>query len=441
MAEQDSQALSMQNPEPEFAAWLAIDWADKKHYWSLQVAGSNRKEPERGELENTPEAVEVWAAELSRRFGGQPLAVALEQRRGALVAMLSKYGQLHLYPVHPATLADYRRAWQSSGSKNDRSDADLLLEVLCLHRDRLRRLEPDTTEMRWLQFLVENRRKLVDERTALSNQLTDLLKLYFPQILVWFSDVTSQLVEDLLGRWPTLGRLQAARPATLEKFFQEHHSRQDSIGERIERIHQAIPATRDQAVIETARVMARAYVAQMACLREAIGELEQQIEEQAHQQPDWEIFDSFPGAGKVFAPRLMTTMGSRRDRFGSASEVQCFSGIAPVKEASGNSEWVHMRWACSKFQRQSFHEWAGCSIQFCGWAKAYYDLKRSENKSHHTVVRALAFKWIRILYRCWKDRQLYREEIYLASLAKRNPSLYRLAQAVEVSRQATGVAV
>jgi transposase len=126
----------------------------------------------------------------------------------------------------------------------------------------------------------------------------------------------------------------------------------------------------------------------------------------------------------------MAALGSRRERFASAAELQCFSGIAPVKEASGNSQWVPMRWACPKFLRQSFHEWAACSIHFCDWAKAYYDQQRSRQKSHHTAIRALAFKWIRILYRCWKDRQPYREEIYLLSWAKRNLPRPRLAQSV-----------
>jgi hypothetical protein len=87
MMEQNLPAPLIQNPEPEFAAFVAIDWADKKHYWSLQVPGSQRIE--RGELDNTPEAIEVWATELHLRFVGRPLAVALEQCRGALVAMLS----------------------------------------------------------------------------------------------------------------------------------------------------------------------------------------------------------------------------------------------------------------------------------------------------------------------------------------------------------------
>lgn len=414
--------MPSQDQEPEFAAFMAIDWADKKHYWSLRIASSNQIE--RGEVDNTPEAIDVWVTELHLRFGQKLLAVALEQRRGALVARLSKYGQLHLYPVHPLTLAKYREAWYPSRSKNDPKDADLILEILWQHRARLRRLEPDTPAMRLLQFHVENRRKLIDQRTAISNRLTDLLKIYYPQILVWFDGPDTPLVGDLLKRWPTIADLQRAKPATLERFFHQHNCRDaDKTQQRIEQIRRAIPATEDEAVIASARFMAGVCVQQIAGLREAIGELDQVISEVARQQPDWNIFDSLPGAGDVFAPRLMAAMGSRRERFESAADLQCFSGIAPVKEASGNSQWVHMRWACPKFQRQTFHEWAACTLQFCGWAKAYYDEQRGKRKSHHTAIRALAFKWTRILYRCWKERRPYREDIYLASLAKRTPPL------------------
>ena len=431
MTPENSQALPAQNPEPAFAALVAIDWADKKHYWSLQVAGS--KQIERGDLDNTPEAIEVWVTELRRRFQGRPLGVALEQRRGALVAMLSKYGELYLYPVHPLTLAKYREAFYPSRSKNDPKDADLLRELLSQHRDRLRRLDPDTAAMRRLQVDVENRRKLVDQRTALSNQLTDLLKLYYPQILVWFPDLCSSLIGDLLRRWPTLVELQKARPATLGKFFRQHNCRHEQqIQWRIEQIQQAVPATYDEALIGPSRFMALVCVEQIACLQRAIREVETKIAELARQQADWEIFDSLPGAGEVLAPRLMAAMGSRRERFQSANELQCFAGIAPVKEASGNSQWVHRRWACPMFMRQSFHEWAACSIHFSAWAKAHYDQLRLRNKSHHTAVRALAFKWMRILYRCWRDRQPYREDIYLTSLAKRNLPLKQLVKSVQM---------
>ena len=53
--EQIPQPIVKAEPEPEFAAFIAIDWADQKHYWSLQVAG--QKGLQRGTLDHTPEAV------------------------------------------------------------------------------------------------------------------------------------------------------------------------------------------------------------------------------------------------------------------------------------------------------------------------------------------------------------------------------------------------
>jgi hypothetical protein len=101
----------------------------------------------------------------------------------------------------------------------------------------------------------------------------------------------------------------------------------------------------------------------------------------------------------------------------------CYSGISPVQEASGKSQWVHFRWICPKFLRQTFHEFAGHSIQRSQWARAYYQLQRDRRKSHQAAVRALACKWIRILFRCWKDHQPYEEATYLESQRRRSASI------------------
>ncbi len=118
-----------------------------------------------------------------------------------------------------------------------------------------------------------------------------------------------------------------------------------------------------------------------------------------------------------------TALGSQRDRYASAEEVQKYSGIAPVTERSGKKKWIHFRWACPKFLRQSFHEWAGHSIAQSVWARAYYQQQRQRGKDHHAAVRALAFKWIRIVFRCWQDGAVYDENRYLATLAKRGSLL------------------
>jgi len=218
--------------------------------------------------------------DLQQRFGGRPIAVILEQSRGALVYMLTKYPHLVLFPVHPTTAACYRETFAPSGAKSDPSDTESLLDLLLRHRERLRPLHPDTVETRLLHFLVEERRQTVDDKTRQGHRLTDCLKLYFPQILSWFDDVTSPLVGDLLERWPNLEQLQRAHPGTLRKFFQQHNCRSaEKTEERIAAIYQATSATQDAAVLEACALIARVLVAQLATLRGNIVAFEVRIAE------------------------------------------------------------------------------------------------------------------------------------------------------------------
>src|ERR1022692_443292 len=202
--------------EPQFAAFVAIDWADQKHAWSLQAAGSDQREAD--EMKHTPEPVGAWVSMLSARFAGQPIAVALEQSHGALVFMLGQYADLHLYPIHPRAAAQFRAALYPSGAKDDPVDADLLLDMLVLHRKHIRPLRPDNQPTRLVQHQVEARRRLVNEKTRQVQRLTAKLKIYFPQVLDWFDKMDSPLVGALLHRWPTLPDLQRARSGTIRSF-------------------------------------------------------------------------------------------------------------------------------------------------------------------------------------------------------------------------------
>jgi len=404
--------------ETAFAAFIGVDWADQRHAWAMQIPDGTLLQ---GELTHTPEAVEAWAMELGTRFNGQPIAVALEQSRGSLVFMLSKYAHLVLFPVHPTTLVKYRQGFRPSGAKSDPSDAAFLVELLVHHRDKLRRLNPDTVETRTLQFLVEGRRKFVNEKTRYSNRLTDCLKMYYPQVLNWFCEVSSEIAGDFLQRWPRLENVQKARPETLRKFFLQHHSANaETVERRLEEMRRAVPATKDAAVLTACVSNTAVLVRILRDLRAAIHDYDKQIDTLARQHPEFALFDSFPGAGSALVPRLIAALGTQRERYQNASEVQCYSGIAPVVASSGKQCWVHWRWACPKFMRQTFHEWAGHSIRFSTWAKAYYEKQRAKGKSANTAIRCLAFKWIRILFRCWKDHQHYREELYQAALAHRS---------------------
>ena len=404
----------------EFAAFVGIDWADRQHVWALSAVGSSTIE--RGQMLHTPEAVDQWAVELERRFEGRPIAVALEQSHGPLVFMLSKYAHLVLYPVHPSAAANYRKSFRPSGAKDDPYDASMLLDLLMRHGEQLRCLQPDTPETRTLQLLVQERRKLVNEKTRYSNRLTAHLKLYFPQVLGWFVQVTSEITGEFLERWPTLEKLQRARPATIRRFLCDHNSRDaEKLETRLEQIRHAVPATHDVAVVTASSTAVMALVRLVKELRRSIAAYDKQIEALARAHPDFDLFNSLPGAGPVLVPRLIAALGTQRERYQSAREIQCYSGIAPVVERSGNQYWVHWRWACPKFLRQTFQEWALHSIGQSEWAREYYEEKRAKGKSQHSVLRSLAFKWIRILFRCWKNRTPYNEQLYQRARAKRRP--------------------
>jgi len=405
--------------DSRFAAYAAIDWADRKNSWMVLAAGSNT--PQQGEFENTPEAVDLWATELYQRFQGAPVVVCLEQKRGPLVYMLTKYSHLVLMIAHPNTAAAYRETFAPSGAKDDGNDTASLLDLLLRHPEQLRALTPDTEETRLIQFLSQERRRLVDLRTAECNRLQAGLKLYFPQILQWFDDLASPLVGDLLERWPTLEQRQRVNPAKLRKFFSEHNCRnQEKIDQRIEQVYAAMLATTDQAVIQAAVAMTRGQLALIATLRSQIANLEKQLAQLEAAHPDSRIFRSFPGSGDALTPRLIAAFGTQRDRYHDAAEMQQFSGIAPITRASGQSRRVCFRWAAPKFLRQTFHEFAECSISRSEWARTYYHYLRNEKKkNHHAAVRALAYKWIRILFRCWKDGILYDERIHLRALQQR----------------------
>jgi transposase len=222
----------------EFAAFIGLDWADTKHDICLQVAGSEKREFQ--VLEHRPEVIDAWATDLLQRFQGRLIAIALELNKGPIVEALRKYDGLVLFHINPMMLARYREAFTPSRAKNDPTDAELQLDLLLRHREKLKPLAPQRPEMRALSQLVEHRRRLVADRVRITNRLTSALKTYFPQVLQWLPKKETQLFCDFLSQWPTLKAAQLARRSTLERFFRQHHVHgEQRINERLEAMKSA----------------------------------------------------------------------------------------------------------------------------------------------------------------------------------------------------------
>jgi transposase len=420
----------------EFAAFVGIDWEDQQH--ALCVLPAVGGAPQQGKLPQTPQAIAAWVAELRERFGGRPVAICLEQSRGSLVYALMQYDFLVLFPINPKQLSDYRGALYPSGAKSDPTDAELLARFLREHTDKLRAWHPEDVLTRGLRQMTEQRRKWVQDRVALTNQLQQRLKESYPLALeLGGEDLCREGFLALLEKFPSQRELQRASPKQLEKWLPKRRRTVDDppaeamLRERIAALRESPPITTDGPVLEHARLVISHLVPMIRALNQAVGECDDKIEELFAKHPDGKLFASFPGAGKALAPRLAAAYGTDRDKFQEAQEMQQLSGTAPVTKASGKTRVVHMRWACPKFLRQTFHEFARCSIKFSRWAQAYVAMRKARGDRYHAILRALAFKWQRILFRCWKTRESYDESRYLRRLRATGSKLVPFLNSVQ----------
>lgn len=406
----------------EFAAWIGIDWADEEHaVCEYEVKTASKRSYA---VEQRSEALQDWISQLRLRYGSQPVAVVMEQARGGLIYALMASEFITIYPVNPQSLAKFRKALYPSGAKSDPPDAELLQEMVRQNRDRFRAWVPGDEQTRSLQLLTQARRKFVDDMTSLTNQITSVLKTYYPQALEWAGDLSGTQACAFLTKWPTLAALQKTRAFRIREFYQKYgRPQREQLDERIRQMERAVALTQDPAVVMAGVMAVQTLVGQVEHLRLAIANYDTEIARIFQQHPDRAVFESFPGAGKVLAPRLAAAFGADRDRFQTALEIQELSGIAPVTEQSGKRKWIHRRWACPKFLLQTFHEFADQARKLSGWSKLYYSQLRQRGKDHHAAVRALAYKWIRILFRCWKERKPYDDAVYIHSLRRRGSGL------------------
>jgi hypothetical protein len=359
-----------------------------------------------------------------QRGQGQPIAICLELNKGPIVHARRQDDVLVLFPGNPLTLASYRDAFAPSHAKDDPTDAALLLELLLKHRDTRKPLPPQSPARRALAQLIEQRRRLVGDKVRLTNRLTSPLHSYFPQVLQWFHDQDTAIFCAFRTPWPTLKAAQLARRSTLERFCRMHHGRHADVrAPRIQAIKSATPLTTAAGGIVPTALRVPALVTQLRVTLQALEDFDLAMAQRAQSHPDFPWFDPLPGAGAVFAPRLRVAVGEPRDRYAAAAARPKYAGIAPVTARRGNTSWGHWRLPCPTCWRHTFVEWAAEATRHAFWARVYYQQQRDKGASHQVAVRALAFTWSRLLFRCWQERTPYDESVYRNALQRRGAPL------------------
>ena len=320
-----------------YQATVGIDWADQKHDVFVRFTNGDSY---RRKIGSRPEAIQEWLLELRSACAERKIAIALEQRRGALFYQLCTHlNWIDLYPINPHSLSSFRLTFFSSRAKDDPIDGQLLEELVRTHCDRLRPYQPEPTTERKLDLYCRQRRSLLNLATKTELKLVSTLKQYFPLVVNLFAAIgmKSDIALNFLSRWPTLHELRKAKTQTVRSFFYAHNSRSQSLIEkRLQQIDEAHEVTDDPALIEPMILTTKCLVAQLRRFNQAINEFDRKIKELFKSHPDHFLFEALPGAGEKLAPRLLVLFGSDRSRWPDATDIQNILVSLPSLSAAAN---------------------------------------------------------------------------------------------------------
>jgi transposase len=390
--------------------FCGIDWANDHHdALSIDEQGHQLGSIRVAHSPDGLSQLDSYLEHIAQPGGKDQLACIVETPHGLLIAHLLEQGW-PVYPVNPRTV-ERRRA--PSGAKTDTIDAYLLAKTGRADFADLRRLNPDSEQIQELKTLTRDQDSLIQMQTRLVNQLTACLKAYFPVVVELFGKMQQPSTLAFLRAYPTL---QAARSASVEELAATlKQAKYPGARHKAQEIARHLQQPCLQASEVTTRTKSRlmlALVDQLEPLLKQIAEYDKEIERLFLTHADSELFQSLPRAGQRLAPRLLAELGDDRTRYDSASSLQALAGTSPVLFQSGTYQKAHRRLGCIKPWRNALQQFAWQSTHSEAWAKAYYQRKRTEGKSHTVAVRALANVWARILYAVWKTKQPYQASTF-----------------------------
>lgn len=376
--------------------YAGIDWADQKHDGLVLDEAGRKLSSIR--IAHTPEGLarlDEWLSQMLGQSSKDQMACIIETNHGLLIAFLLEHGW-PVYPVNPRTVDRKRSA---SGAKTDAIDAYLLAKTGRADCADLHRLTPDSEKVAELKTLTRDQDSLIQMQTRLVNQLTACLKDYYPVALHFFSKLQQKSTLLFLQTYSTP---QQARGASVQQLAQTlkqaGHTRANTTAPTIfETLHQPHLSANEVTTRTKSRLML-ALIAQLLPLIAQIAAYDEEIEGLFLSHEDNEVFSSLPGAAKRLAPRLLAEIGDDPSRYESAASLQALGGTSPVLFQSGTYSKPHRRQGCIKPLRNALYSFAWQSTQQEPWAKAYYERKRAEGKSHSVALRALSNIWVRIIF-------------------------------------------
>lgn len=391
--------------------FVGIDWADKFHQVCILDAGRNKLlefsiAHSHSGFVSLKHELDKLTKETSR------IQVICETKHNLLISFLSKEGYA-IYCVNPKAIDRFRDTKRASTAKSDAFDAFCLADFLASNKEELTQLPHDSEPVKKADSLYRFRSRLVKQKVTITNMLTSHLKSYYPRSLELFG-IDTKIFASFLKAYPTPKSLEHETKEGFASFLKEmrytHNARVSKLVEIISQEQIEV----DETVALSAGSFTQMILAQLELICGQIANIEKEIDALVSSHAPARLITSIPGAGSVVAAGVIAGLGEP-GRYSSASAVQCLAGTAPVTRQSGNYKYVRMRKSCNKHFRDAMQYLAFASLKQCRWAKEFYDMQRAKGKRHHGALRALANKWMAIIFAMLKNNTAYDENYHLAN--------------------------
>jgi len=408
-------------PWQDLTHYAGFDWAKDHH--SVVIVNSEGSIVADFEFEHS---IEGWKGFVEKASAWPNLAMAIETSQGPAVDQLLQR-EYTVYPIHPVAAQSYRERKAPSGTKTDHLDAWGLADALRLDGQRWKALQPLDPITQQLRLLCRDEVALIEQRTALVNQLQQALAEYYPAALEAFEDWTDAFTWEFILAFPTPQALVTAGKPRWEKFLHTHKLwRPETAEKRLKLFSQADQFKACDPIVRAKSQLALTLCKVLVTLAQQLALYRKQIETLFQDHPDHDLFGSLPGAKKYLAPRLLAAVGSDPNRYGNYQALQCIAGTAPVSYQSGKINKVRVRWSCDKFLRHTMHLWADCFRKASAWGQAYYQKKRADGMSHACALRCLGQRLLKIVFRMISDKKPYNAEFHACNQQKHGSWVLKL---------------
>ena len=397
--------------------YVGVDWADEFH--QVWVSDAEGKKVAEMKVEQSPKGMGEFGRWFDERQAEQiELWAAIEKPQGRIVDFLLDHGVV-VYPVNPKALDRVRDRFRMSQSKSDSFDAHVLADFVRTDHAHLRALEPNSAPAQEFKMLTRDHHRLGRHKTRLINQIEATLKEYYPRPLEVFSDLESKIALDFLTQYPTPRALSDLTRRKWNRFAKrEHHpgeARCKELWEKLNRPQLGIP----EHVVRAKAQLLLVLVAQLKALAQAVESYSEEIQRFFASMPAAKLAQTLPGGKSgTIVPMLWAELGDVKSRWKSFRHLQAEAGGVPVTQSSGKSHVVLFRYACNKLMRYASYWLSFNSLNRCEWANKYYRDQRAKGHHHPQALRALAAKWLKIIFIMWRDDKPYDENYHLANIAR-----------------------